>query len=235
MLIYLIGAIAGLTLFVLWVLIAYCALRGCWPGEESRRNPERSFATRALAWQAVALALAMLALLTQSLPFSTALAVVFVFPIAGPVLGLWAYSSYTGFLSLPLLVAVGIGTASAFVAHHFLQGRLRVFVPTVGVIALTSAFFLACHLSFERDVMAASVKLQPDCLDRRPFPRILLKGYGRWTPKLRVRAQKGPDVYGWSFRTRDFYKLGDNVQNNFPRPYDSEPLPPFRSCRQAPG
>jgi hypothetical protein len=146
-----------------------------------------------------------------------------------PVNVLWLsglLSRYYSFLSVPLSSAILLSLAAA-AAWARLSGKLRLLWPTVLVSVFAITFVIAGKIQFDHDVRSATEKLSPDCLDTGFFVDSPLR-----TPfSLHAAALKDGDVYGWSFRERDFYKLPRSVVPNVDLPKAHGHTSDYPSCR----
>lgn len=203
--------LAGLVMFTFWAMILYALWCGSLPGN-APVHPESPFTTRAVSLQILITALCA-GFIPGHEP-GNSLGWAFFAPILAPVYGLWVWGSHSHFLALPVVAAVAISAAASFAWYRFFPGTPRAFTPSIAVVTFAIGFLAAGQIQFRHAVLTAAEVLQPDCLDSNSFVGALSEAR-QPSGKLYARAVRGADVYGWSFRTRSFYKLPDSVKRNY--------------------
>lgn len=135
-------------------------------------------------------------------------------PVVAPFFVVSVWSKFYSFLAIPSLVALLITTAVIFTWLRFATGRGRAFWPTVAITTFLVTLLVAGEIQFYRDVRSASGKYEPDCLDAGSFIAAVQGGSPEFQFDLHAAFHKGPDMYAWSFRQRDFYKLPETIGQN---------------------
>lgn len=120
-------------------------------------------------------------------------------------------SRFSDFLMYPLMGAIAVAALSGLVAGVFAK-----YWPAVAAWAFPLAFLVLGQIQFHRDIARASENFKPDCLSAGSFISSLsqaLKG-DPFQSNLHAEARKAGEIYGWSFKARDFYKLPESTRGN---------------------
>jgi hypothetical protein len=151
-------------------------------------------------------------------------------PTVAPGYTLWASSKYFAFLCVPLLTMAVTAVLAGFLHHRFL-GRWRNFWPTASVIVGFLSFLVAGELHFHSRLKQAAVSLPPVCVTSDSFLNSMRHAGADFQFDLHAEAIKAGDLYAWSFRTNNFYKVPDGARGNartHPGSWFSLPYPPCR-------
>jgi hypothetical protein len=223
------------TGLVVWGPILFWLSRWLEPAGrvESPAGKAVSDAGRILAQSTMAVVAVTIALTSRGgASFGDWLLVASVWPLFIPMLGLYVWSKFFSFLALPLLGAIISAAITTLLWRRFLTGRWRAIWPIVAVLTFSITIIGLCQLQFDRDLASSAARLAPDCLDQKSFLEAVRLA-GRQNFGLHASAAKGDDAYGWSFRSRDFYKLPPNVKKNVFPHRGSRTVAPYRSCATA--
>jgi hypothetical protein len=136
---------------------------------------------------------------------------VFLSPVVVPATALRAWNTFYSFLSVPLFVSLGIAVGATLVWIKFASRRLRQFWPGIALAFFLVTGLAAGQVQYQRDVTAAAKRLSPECLDGGSFVDAIA-GHNRF--RLHARAVKVDEIYAWSFRERDFYRLPKGIDRN---------------------
>lgn len=151
-------------------------------------------------------------------------------PVFAPGALLWAYSTYFAFLGVPLLVSALAAIVAGFLHYRFL-GRARNFWPTTSVIVGFLSFLVAGEFQFHSRLENAAASLPPVCVTSDSFLNSMRHAGADFQFHLHAEAIKAGDLYAWSFRENDFYKVPDSARGNVrthPGSWFSLPYPPCR-------
>jgi hypothetical protein len=153
---------------------------------------------------------------------------VLLYPGIAPLELMKTWFSFEDFIRVPL---VGSGVAfaiSAMLLHNNLRGYAQWAWPTFALLTATATFVLIAEIRFHQKLASAAAKLAPDCLDTGSILNAIAIAGAEYQFNLHAAARKGHDLYAWSFRHGDFYKVPDDAKRNVGVPRG--PIANFQSC-----
>lgn len=210
----LLGVLVGVSLAI-WFVIFSDLFHKINEIRNGRASPQTMLASRGgMALQVVVVFVLSMALVRRDNSVGGLLLNVLLLPVFAPFAVVSVWSKFFSFLAIPSLVALLITSAAIFTWLRFVAGWGRAFWPTVAVTTLLVTLLIAGEIQFYRDVRLAAGKYEPDCLDAGSFMAAVLGGSPEFQFDLHAAFHKGADMYAWSFRQRDFYKLPETIVQN---------------------
>jgi len=86
----------------------------------------------------------------------------FAWPVFVPVMGLYIWSQFYGFLVLPLLGAFAVSATATLAWIKLAADRWRTLWMSIAVFSFSATILALCQIQFHRDVVSAAKRLAPD-------------------------------------------------------------------------
>ena len=157
--------------------------------------------------------------------FQSVLSWPLVFPFA---LFILAVKSYTD-AAVPLLAAICLGGLIASYIRKHSKSYFLVILPTVFILAGSFGFLVVGEMSFQLRLKQSTQSFSPSCLSGGSFMEFFRNAND--DTHLNAKAQKDGELYGWSFRRNNFFKLPSQPERNPVAVNSSWWWSPYPACR----
>jgi hypothetical protein len=221
----------ALLLAIPWIAMLFPVWRdaiNCWLRGSPIRQVLVSPSGIALQFALTTL-IAVVGLSARSKPFGTWLETAAFWPLYAPFFAMWAWATFYSSLTLPLLAGLSTSAALAWTLITRTTGWIHLIWPTAAVAVFSVVFLAAGQLQFHHDVRSAAEALGAKCLEAGSFRDAVSAGLNFQRSSLYAAARNAEDIYGWSFRKRDFYKVPEDAKRyvrSHRSPSFESPLPP---------